>query len=205
MKILGIDAGTTKSGYMIVSTDVVKKDTPQPLAWGHVDNNIILDIISDFAKGSSKNKRIALEGVESYGMPIGKDTIKTIMYIGRFQQQSQIENVKYSTLNRSDIKLFLCNTKRANDKNVRQSIIDIYGGNNVAIGGKRCSTCKGKKWFKKRDNICLVCDNDGYEISKGLLHGVSGHVWSALAVCLLENELTNVNMATHFLKYSMKK
>jgi hypothetical protein len=79
----------------------------------------------------------------------------------------------------------------AKDKDVRQAVIDHYGGDAKAIGGKKCGTCKGKGWVGRGRPKCEDCgeftgifDGTGYETPPGPLHGVSGHAWSALAVGL---------------------
>lgn len=57
---------------------------------------------------------------------------------------------------RKDVKLHLCYSLRAKDANVRAAILDRYGGK-AAIGSKK---------------------------SPGALYGVSGDVWSALAIAI---------------------
>ena len=81
---------------------------------------------------------------------------------------------------------------KATDANVRQAVIDWYGGDTVAIGGKKCLNCKGKGWNGREHTVCEFCHCQkvkgeygvgcGYETHPGQLHGVSSHVWSALAL-----------------------
>jgi hypothetical protein len=56
---------------------------------------------------------------------------------------------------RRDVKLHICGSQRAKDANIRQALIDCYGGKVEAIGKKK---------------------------APGPLYGISSHAWSALAV-----------------------
>lgn len=58
---------------------------------------------------------------------------------------------------RRDIKLHLCNSVRAKDANIRQALIDRYGGKEKAIGKKK---------------------------SPGPLYGIKSHMWAALALAV---------------------
>jgi hypothetical protein len=103
-------------------------------------------------------RHMAIEGIACYGMPVGQETFDTCIWIGRFMQAY---NGPSSLVYRKDVKLHLCNSVRAKDGNVRQAIIDRYGGKESAIGRKA---------------------------KPGPLYGVSSHCWSALAVAITWTE-----------------
>lgn len=122
---------------------------------------------------------VVIEDVAHYGMPVGRDVFETVRWTGRFDTATSMP-VTY--INRPEVKLALCGNSRANDSTIRQALIDRFGGDDVAIGGKKCQTCKGKGWNGRGRLECGDCSATGYETPPGVLHGISGHVWSALAV-----------------------
>ena len=118
-------------------------------------------------------------------MPVGRDVFETIRWTGRFDYlATEICKLKLVYMKRADVKLHLCFSPRANDSTVRQAIIDKYGGDQVAIGGKKGVACKGKGWAGVGRPPCLECNQTGYETPPGPLKGISGHVWAALGVGL---------------------
>lgn len=128
MRILAIDPGPVKSGYVIFNGQRVIES-------GHVANEEILDLIYSMDLG----EKIAIEMIASYGMAVGKDVFETCLWIGRFLQAS-IEYFKTGTelIYRKDVKMKLCGTTKAKDANVRQALIDMFepigGGKTPQIG-----------------------------------------------------------------------
>jgi len=57
-------------------------------------------------------------------MPIGEDSIETILFTGRVMQ---VWTGELRRVRRSKIKLHLCGTSRAKDPNVRRVLIDKIG------------------------------------------------------------------------------
>jgi hypothetical protein len=155
MKILAIDPGTTESAWVFLESGVLK---------GHNihKNEDILSIVTTLYADV-----LAVEMIASYGMPVGKSTFETCVWIGRFVQQF-IEQWKkpFSFIYRKDVKMLLCNSMRAKDGNVRQAIIDRYkptgGGKTPQIGTKK---------------------------EPGPLYGVSKDEWSALGVAITYQEI----------------
>jgi hypothetical protein len=64
-------------------------------------------------------------------------------------------------LPRKDVKLHLCGSPRAKDANIRQALLDRYGGKEKAIGSKH---------------------------QRGPLYGIRSHLWAALAVAVTYQE-----------------
>ena len=90
------------------------------------------------------------------GMPVGRDVFMTVLWTGRFVQVWGDDST-VSMISRREVKLSLCGSSRAKDPNIRQALIDRFGGKETAIGKKA---------------------------SPGPLYGVKGHEWSALALCI---------------------
>jgi len=118
MYILAIDAGSTESGYAIITMPDFRVVT-----FGKEENNKLLEMISI----PPYTDAVALEMVASYGMAVGKDVFETCVWIGRFEQQLRNKgqaNINY--IYRKDEKMNLCGSMKAKDSNIRQALIDRY-------------------------------------------------------------------------------
>ena len=118
--ILAIDTGTTETGYCILEAETYK-----PLQFGKVANSEILDIIR--CVGEYGDARIAIEGFQSFGMPLGQSTIESITWNGRYIQLAEDNNIPWEYVYRKDEKIHLCGTMKAKDANIRQALIDRFG------------------------------------------------------------------------------
>lgn len=147
--ILAIDPGYTESAWLLYDVEAGK-----PIKWAKEDNGRVRWVVAE-----STARTLAIEMVASYGMAVGKEVFETCVWAGRF-----IELFAGGTdgdvlrIYRADVKLHLCNSRRAKDANVRQALIDLYGPTKeVAIGKKA---------------------------SPGPLYGLAGDGWSALGVAV---------------------
>lgn len=143
--ILAIDPGTHESGVVRIEDGRVESS-------GVLRNEDLLTVIAD---SGAQTAVLVIEMVASYGMPVGKEVFETCVWIGRFQQAWRAPN-QVRKIYRRDVKLHLCGNARAKDSNVRQALIDSFGGAE-AIGNKK---------------------------TPGPLHGVKSHAWAALAVAV---------------------
>ena len=143
--ILAIDPGTYESGYVIIDAE------GQVLEAGVLPNGDIKKLV--YARSASETGwTMAVEMIASYGMPVGREVFETCVFIGMLLEAWDHEKVK---VYRKDVKLHLCGTPRAKDGNIRQALIDLYGGDSVAIGNKK---------------------------NPGPLYRVKSHAWAALGV-----------------------
>lgn len=71
---------------------------------------------------------LVIEMVACYGMPVGREVFETVRWIGRFTEAWESRGGQVEYVYRKDIKLALCGTARAKDPNVRQALIDRFGG-----------------------------------------------------------------------------
>lgn len=150
--IFAIDPGPEKSAYVVWNGEKVSDCQ-------HLDNVDLLKLClhgsnADYAHGGLIMS-LVVEGVESFGMAVGKETFETVFWSGRFCQAWP--DSKFVRVYRKEVKLHLCGSCRAKDTNIRQAILDRFGGKEKAVGKKA---------------------------SKGPLYGVSGHTWSALALAI---------------------
>lgn len=124
MNILAIDPGTTQSAWVVY-------DGERPVRFGLEPNEAVLSML----RGADVD-RLALEMVASYGMPVGREVFETVLWSGRFLEAAGVpETLVY----RKDVKLHLCHSMRAKDANIRQALIDRFGGNKRAAVGVKAA------------------------------------------------------------------
>ena len=143
--ILGIDPGTTHSGVVLFDGN--------PVTSGVQDNHDVLAIIADH-RGP-----VAIEMIASYGMAVGAEVFETCVWIGRMAQVAGMDRVRL--VYRREVKTHLCNSAKAKDANIRQALIDRWGGKAAAIGSSK---------------------------QRGPLYGVKSHAWAALGVAVTAAE-----------------
>lgn len=115
MRIVAIDPGTTQSALLVYEDGKVIESV-------FLSNYAILDRIK--ANNFGRANWIACEMIASYGMPVGKETFETVLWIGRFMERAKIP---FKLVYRKDIKVHLCGTAQAKDSNIRQRLIDLLG------------------------------------------------------------------------------
>ena len=143
-RILAIDPGYERSAWL-------EYEDGRPLGFGIQANT---DLLADLRAGLELTDVVVIEKVESYGMAVGREVFDTVHWAGRFTEAAQPTPVVQLT--RRAVKLELCGQSRAKDANVRQALMDRFGGP-AAKGTKR---------------------------SPGPLYGIAADVWSALAVAV---------------------
>jgi hypothetical protein len=144
MAILAIDPGTDQSGYVVVLDDGSVAEA------GVIPNGEMKKLVYSVSAAET-GWTMAIEMISSFGMPVGREVFETCVFIGMLLEAWDHEKVK---VYRREVKLHLCGTCRAKDPNVRQALIDEYGGSS-AIGNKK---------------------------NPGPLYRVKSHAWAALGV-----------------------
>ena len=135
--IYAIDPGTTQSAYVVM-------DRHGTIDWAGIETNdeVITRIRRQavsckVAHWQSEPWHLAIEMIASYGMPVGREVFETCVWIGRFIEAWNESGYLSSLIYRKDVKMHLCGTPRAKDANIRQALIDLYGGKDKAIGKKK--------------------------------------------------------------------
>lgn len=147
MILFSVDPGNEESAW--VRIDEVF-GPPEIIQFAKSRNRVVLDIM----RARPSDAHLAIEMIASYGMPVGAEVFETCVWIGRFIEAWA---GPYTLVYRREVKMFLCGNNTAKDGNIRQALIDRYGGKKKAIGKKA---------------------------SPGPLYGISADVWSALAVAV---------------------
>lgn len=148
--ILAIDPGNIESAFVLVENDLSKvyeKDK--------VDNSTLINLIAYWSNNNEyKIDYIAIEGIQSYGMAVGKSVFETCYFIGRLIESTRRDLMNNPTMiYRMEEKMCLCHSVKANDSNIRQALIDRFG----VVGKKK---------------------NPGY------FYGFKKDIWSAMAVAV---------------------
>jgi hypothetical protein len=147
--ILAIDPGPVESAWVLFRDGL-------PAHFAKVGN----DHMAGFLRGLHPSvSTLVIEKVESFGMPVGAEVFETVYWSGRFAEA--VHPLPVERIGRKAVKLALCGSARAKDPNIRQALIDRYGGKEAAIGRKA---------------------------APGPLYGVSADIWSALAVAVAWSE-----------------
>lgn len=119
MRVIAIDPGTTHSGVILM--DCLDE---QPLFKEHMKNTELIT----WLKEQSQIDVLLLEWIESYGMAVGRETFETCHFIGKLALTAKLHGIpEIYHVGRKSIKMHHCNSTRAKDANIRQSLIDKYG------------------------------------------------------------------------------
>ncbi len=146
MRLLAIDPGYRQSAYVELDTL-----TDRIVQFGLRTNDVLLP---QLRTARDWCELAVIEKVEGFGMAVGAEVFETVFWSGQFAEA--LRPIPVERIGRRAVKLHLCGQARAKDPNVRQALIDRYGGPD-AIGRKA---------------------------SPGPLYGISGDVWAALAVAV---------------------
>lgn len=148
--IFAIDPGTEQSAWVEYAGGAVRDCAIEP-------NVNVLQRVKQMRRQWDYSP-LVIEMIACYGMPVGRETFETCLWIGRFIEAS---NGKAKLMYRKDVKVHLCQSLRAKDANVRQALLDLFprtgGGATPQIGTKA---------------------------KRGPLYGVRSHIWAALAVAV---------------------
>ena len=142
MKLMAIDPGNTRTAWIILLAN------GRPESHGISEN---AELLNAFRFAFEEVTDIAIEYFAPRGMPTSKEEMATIFYSGRLIQAAERT---WHPITRLEEKIKVCGSAKAKDSNIRQALIDLYGGE-TAIGKKK---------------------------TPGPLYGVSQDIWQALAV-----------------------
>lgn len=152
MILLAIDPGSTDSALVWFDTDT------QRVADKHKgDNHGCLDLI-----GQSQVDHLVVELAESFGAKVWAQVFTTTVWVGRFIERWVLTRENYatdthSTMGRREVKLHLTGSTRAKDSQIRNCLLERWGGRDKAVGTK---------------------------LQPGPLCGLKADMWQALAVAV---------------------
>lgn len=160
MIVLAVDPGCDSSAWVLF-------DGARAMAYGYESNEDLLARLYQGVYGeiATHGANVVFEQIASYGMPVGAEIFQTVLWTGRFYQQAiemRNRDCRVDLMPRREVKLHLCASARAKDANIRQALIDRFGGKANAVGKKR---------------------------SPGPLYGIHSHQWAALALAVTWHDL----------------
>ena len=149
MRVVAIDPGYQQSAYVVW-------DGSRVLEHGIEENEVFVSRLQGaYALALVARPAVVIEQVESYGMAVGREVFGTVFAAGRMYQAMHSRGCVTALMPRRAVKLHLCHSAKAKDSNIRQALIDRFGGKDKAIGKKA---------------------------SPGPLYGIRADEWQALAL-----------------------
>jgi len=165
-KIFAIDPGTWKSAFVIFEFGLEFPISEK----GILPNQEMRDKLLA-SRGREDLDLLVLEQYKSYGMPVGDSGLLTVLWSGRFLEAW---GRTFDLLPRKTVAGIICHNARANDANIRRSLID------------KLDPCLGMGRSKSG--------------APRPTSGVSRDIWSALAVAVAwferENSLDHIYEST---------
>jgi hypothetical protein len=160
MEIISIDPGCEQSAYCYFD------DGGKPATFAKVTNDQLLLGLLRWT-----GDICVCERIRGMGMAVGKEVFETAEWCGRFQQAWLSSGLRHEWhwITRQDVKLHLCGSARAKDANIRQVLLDRFGGAKVAVGSKkapgplykagvdeRSAIAVGLTWLDLHERECLA-------------------------------------------------
>jgi hypothetical protein len=115
MIILAIDPGTTESAAIRWNGQVLGKAITPNAA------------LLEWLRQTDRPDVLAVEMIQSFGMPVGSEVFETCLMIGRIQEIAHQRQIECRLIYRMAVKQHHCHTAQAKDANIRQALIDKYG------------------------------------------------------------------------------
>jgi hypothetical protein len=183
--VLAVDPGTTRSAFAYLQQAA---DGAWLLCKGAKVSNP--ELIQEIRSYNPVMVTLVIEMLGHYGtgMSVGKEVFQTAILIGRlieaWGREESIELVL-----RKSYAAHLCGDARAKDGNIRQAVIDRFGGDSKAIGNQKCVSCGGMGGTGrgKERAVCPECQGSKRS-PKGPFFDVTADVWQALGLAVAYTE-----------------
>lgn len=134
--IIAIDPGPTESAYVVWNGYSIRGS-------GKVPNAEMLRICGALNAPEDLD-RCVIEMIACYGMAVGAEVFETCVWIGRFMEAFGAH--RCDRITRGEVKVHVCNSKKAKDANVRQALIDRFGGPSSIKKGGELYKVAGDVW-----------------------------------------------------------
>lgn len=137
MSVLAIDPGPADSAWVIL-------DGAECIArFGKSENAYLVDgIMTKMVEADY----LVVEKIASYGMPVGEEVFETVYWSGRFCQAHYAHLRPGFRIPRMRVKMHLCHHSNAKDGNIRQALIDRFGGPSSIKKGGPLYKVSGDVW-----------------------------------------------------------
>jgi hypothetical protein len=138
--ILSLDPGSTQSAYCVLD------DNLKTIRSGKCDNRIAQEMMIKYTR-MFDIRHCAIEGVQGYGMAVGKTVFETCEWIGIYLETARllkIPNIK--KIYRKEEKKNLCKSIKVKDSDIRQALIVRFIGEKVIENGDWFNGFKYDVW-----------------------------------------------------------
>lgn len=121
MRIIGIDPGNEETAYAVMAEDytVIEADKQA--------NDQFLDYTLPALIRSGINT-VVVEGIQSYGMAVGKSVFETCYIVGECRRVAKIEGAESFIYARPEYARALVGGMKVKDSTVRQALMTRFGG-----------------------------------------------------------------------------
>ena len=133
--VLSIDPGSTESAYLLYDPNKKRIE-----AHGKEPNMYFMGYLIGHR---SIPTVLVIEDMQSFGMPVGREVFETVRWTGRFDATWHGETVY---IPRTEVKLAICKSMKANDASIRKALIDMFGGPQTTKKGGPLYKVKGDEW-----------------------------------------------------------
>lgn len=115
-KVAGLDPGPEYSALVVLSPGgAILKGEKLP-------NKSLLKVLAD-----AQPMQLAIETLQSFGMPVGAEVFNTAIWVGRYIQLAETAGHAWQLVKRTEVKLHHCGTVRAKDADIRRQMIQKFG------------------------------------------------------------------------------
>lgn len=152
MRLLAIDPGSALTGYVLYDVDARAL-----VLRGKCSNEDLVAMIRRAEFSSAL--MLAIEHAQSFGAKVWNQVFDATLWGGRFVEawDSVTSGRPHALVFRRDVKLHVTGSPKAKDQQVRQCLLEQWGGKDVAVGTKK---------------------------QPGPLFGVTADMWAALAIAV---------------------
>jgi len=119
--ILGIDPGSEETAFAIMTDDYEVADA------GKIDNDEFLDLTLPAMLGNGI-KAVVIEGIQSYGMAVGKTVFETCYVVGECRRVAKMRGKPVYIYSRPEYARAIVGGMKANDALIRGALINRFGG-----------------------------------------------------------------------------
>lgn len=132
--ILGIDPGSSETAFCLIDQDYRIQSAGKLL---NVDMRAhIRDCLFSVA---------AIESIQSYGMPVGREVFDTCYEIGRLMQLIEGIGGKFTLIPRPEYTRRICGVQKVNDAVLRQALLLRFGGDKKGEALHMLKGCSDKR------------------------------------------------------------
>jgi hypothetical protein len=160
IRVLGIDPSNKEhNGAVLLTIEDGRLVISRKCLVGGED---VVQLLKQELGDSSQSVPLTIfcEDISNMGFAVGSDVFETCFWIGEYRRVAKELDADFRLVKRNTIKIHHCQSSRAKDPNIRARLIErfgYYGSGKTGLGTKA---------------------------DPGMLYGIKGDMWSALAIAV---------------------